>query len=60
MPAVIEAKADLAELAERLRTVAEALKRLRAGNPSFSEEIERLREEIRYIAAKLRGDCPPL
>jgi hypothetical protein len=60
MPAVIEAKADLVELAERLRTVAEALKRLSADNPSFCKEIARLREEIRYIAAKLRGDCPTL
>ncbi len=56
MPAIIEAKLDLAKLAERLRTVAEALRRLPADHPSFHEEMEDLREEIKFVAAQLRGD----
>jgi len=56
MPAIIEAKADLAKLAERLRTVAEALKHLPADHLSFSKKMEALRGEINAIVAQLRGD----
>ena len=56
MPSIIEAKADLAKLAERLRAVAEALKRLPADHPSFYKEMEVLRGEIKAIVAQLRGD----
>ena len=56
MPTVTEAKADLAKLAARLRSVAEALRRIPADHPSFCEEIEVLREEIKFVAAQLRGN----
>jgi len=60
MPSVIEAKPDLAKLAERLRIVAETLKRLPTDHPSFVEEMEVLRHEIKAVAAQLRGnDSPP-
>ena len=55
MPSVIKAKPDLAKLAERLRIVAETLKRLPTDHPTFSEEMEVLRAEIKYIGAQLRG-----
>jgi hypothetical protein len=60
MSSVTEAKADLVKLAERLRAVAETLRRLPADHPSFYEEMEVLRGEIKAILAELRGDCPPL
>jgi hypothetical protein len=47
----VQVKADLAHLSERLRTVAEALKRLPSGHAS----IEDLCEQVRAIAAQLRG-----
>jgi hypothetical protein len=55
MPAITETKTDLLKLAERLRAVAEALKRLPADHPSFYEEMEVLRGEIKAIVAQLRG-----
>ena len=55
MPSIAETKADLAKLAERLRAVAETLKRFPADHPSFLEEMEALREEIRAVVAQLRG-----
>jgi len=55
MPSVIEAKPDLAKLAKRLRIVGETLKRLPTDHPTFSEEMEVLREEIESIVAQLRG-----
>ena len=56
MSSINELKGDLAKLAERLRAVAEALKRLPDDHPSFSEEMEVLREEMKAIAALLRGN----
>jgi len=56
MPSITEAKADLAKLAERLRAVAAALRRLPDDHPSFYEEMEILRGEIKTIVAQLRGD----
>jgi len=54
MSSVIEAKADLAELAERLRAVAETLRRPPDDHPSFYEEMDVLRGEIKAIVAQLR------
>jgi DNA-binding transcriptional regulator YbjK len=51
----LQVKADLAELSDRLRTVAAALKRLPADHASVPGKIEDLCEEVRAIAAKLRG-----
>jgi hypothetical protein len=56
MSSITEAKADLVNLAERLRVVAKALKRLPPDHPSFPEEMEVLRLEIKAIVAHLRGD----
>jgi len=56
MASLNDAKADLMDLAERLRTVAESLKRLPTDHPNFSEQMEALREEVKVIAAELRGD----
>ncbi len=51
----VQVKADLTDLSERLRTVAEALKRIRPGRAPVPEKIEDLCEEVRSIAAQLRG-----
>jgi DNA-binding transcriptional regulator YbjK len=50
----LQAKADLADLSERLRTLAAALKRLPADHASVPGKIEDLCEEVRAVAAKLR------
>jgi DNA-binding transcriptional regulator YbjK len=55
MGSKLQVKADLADLSERLRTVAAALKRLPADQVSVPEKIEDLCEEVRAVAAKLRG-----
>jgi hypothetical protein len=55
MGSQLQVKADLAELSERLRTVAAALKRFPADQASVPGKIEDLREEVRAIAAQLRG-----
>jgi hypothetical protein len=55
MPSITEAKAELVNLAERLRTVAETLRHLPADHPSFYDEMEGLRGEMKVIAARLRG-----
>jgi hypothetical protein len=51
----LQVKADLADLSDRLRTVAAALKRFPADEASAPEKIEGLCEEVGAIAALLRG-----
>jgi hypothetical protein len=55
MGSKLQVKADLSDLSERIRTVAEALKRFPADQASVPEKIEDLCEEVRAIAAQLRG-----
>jgi hypothetical protein len=55
MGSKLQVKADLADLSERLRAVAEALRRVAADPASVPEKIEDLCEEVRAIAAQLRG-----
>ena len=55
MGSKLQVKADLANLSERLRAVAEALKRFPADQASVPEKMEDLCEEVRTIAAQLRG-----
>ncbi|MGA9265676.1 MAG: hypothetical protein WA579_01755 [Rhodomicrobium sp.] len=55
MGSKLQVKADLSDLSERIRTVAEALKRFPADQASVAEKIEDLCEEVRAIAAQLRG-----
>ncbi len=56
MGSITQVKSDLTDLSERIRTVAEALRRLPADQAPFSEEIDDLREEVQAIAAELRGN----
>jgi len=56
MGSIAQAKSDLTDLSERIRTVAEALRRLPAGQAPFPDEIDDLREEVQAIAAELRGN----
>ena len=56
MPSIAEAPADLAQLAERLRAVADALRRLSADHPRFFEEMADLGAEVRAVAALLLGE----
>ncbi len=59
MPSITGPGADLTELAERICSLAEALKRLPADHPLPFKEKEALSEEVRAIAAQLRAkDCP--
>ena len=53
MPSIAEAKVDPAELAERLRRVANALRLLPANHPRFFEEMADLGAEVRAVAALL-------
>jgi hypothetical protein len=55
MGSKLQVKADLADLSERIRTVADALKRFPADQASVPEKIEDLCEEVRSIAAQLRA-----
>lgn len=55
MASITELKADLAELAQRLQSVANALKSLPADHLQRSHELEVLREEIRAVATQIRG-----
>ncbi len=54
MASIVEAKADLTKLSERLAIIAEALRRLRSDHSSFFEDMEALREEMKAISAQLR------
>ena len=53
MASITEPKADLAELAERLRSAAHVLRSLPANHPRLCEELEALREKIGAVAAQL-------
>ena len=48
-------KAELAELAKRIRNVAEAMKGLSAGSPSFSQRMRVLQKEVADLASRLGG-----
>jgi hypothetical protein len=50
------AKTDLNDIAERLRTVAQALKRMPSDNTYCLEEVDGLCKEVLAIAAKIRGN----
>ncbi len=52
MVSSFQPKADLGELAQRLRGIAEALKSLPAGHLS---KLDALREEVQAVAKELRG-----
>jgi hypothetical protein len=54
MATITEPKADLAELAERLRNAAQVIRSLRAEDPRYPEELTALRREVMAVAAKLR------
>ena len=56
---VAEAKVDLAQLAERLRAVAEALRCMPADQGLSAEEKAALCNEVKAVAAELRGDRRP-
>jgi len=58
MTSIIKPGADLAKLSERLRSAAEALRRIPEDHPTFFEETKALCEEIRAVAVLLRGDRP--
>jgi hypothetical protein len=55
MASITQPKTDLTDIAERLRTVAQALKRM-PGDTYCPEEVEGLRKEVQAIAAKIRGN----
>ena len=55
MASITEPKADLAELAERPRSVAQVLRSFPADHPRPSEELDALSEEIRVVVAQLRA-----
>lgn len=59
MPSVAGIKVDLAQLAARLRAVADALKRVPADQGLFAEERAALCNEVKAVAAELRGDRRP-
>ena len=56
MGSLAQIKADLTELAERLRVAAETLKRVPSDRACFLREVNDLREEVQTIATRLRED----
>ena len=54
MASITKPNADLAKLAERLRSAADVLRSLPADHPRLVEELEALCEEISAVAAQLR------
>ncbi len=56
MASITQAQTDLTDIAERLRTVAQALKRMPTDHTYCREEVEGLCQEVRAIAAKIRGN----
>ncbi len=56
MASLERAEVDLAKLADRLRVIAEALRRLPDSHALSPEERKPLCEEVRAIAAKLLGN----
>ncbi len=55
MASITDTRADLVELAERLRLVAKVLKSVPADHALSSENREALRKEVKVIAAQLLG-----
>jgi len=56
MTSTVKVRTDLTELADRLRTAAEALKHPSADHTLSSEEKAALCREVKAIAAELRRD----
>jgi hypothetical protein len=56
MTSITKPKADLGELAKRVRLIAEAFKSLPRGDVRFREEAKNLSKELKAIAVQLRGD----
>jgi hypothetical protein len=56
MGSLAQIKADLTELAERLRIAAETLKHLPSDRSRFLREVNDLREKVQTIATRLRED----
>jgi hypothetical protein len=57
MASITPANTDLTDIVERLRTVAQALKRMPGDQTYCPEEMEGLCKEVLAIAAKIRGNC---
>ena len=55
MASIPEPNANLAELAERLQSVAKALRSLRPDHPRFPGELDALSAEVRAVSAQIRG-----
>jgi hypothetical protein len=56
MASITQARTDLTDILERLRTVAQALKRMPSDHTCCPEEVDGLCQEVRAIAAKIRGN----
>ena len=56
MASITQANTDLTDIVERLRTVAQALKRMPGDHTYCPEEVEGLCKEVLAIAAKIRGN----
>ena len=56
MASITQARTDLTDILERLRTVAQALKRMPSDHTCCSEDVDGLCQEVRAIAAKIRGN----
>ena len=56
MASITQARTDLTDIAERLRTVAQALKRMPSDHTYCPEAVESLCQELRAIAAQIRGN----
>ena len=59
MASIDEGKVDPGNLAERLRSIAEALKRLPADHPGFFEETQKISGEVTTVATLLLGESRP-
>ncbi len=56
MASITQPQTDLTDIVERLRTVAQALKRMPSGKIYCREEVEGLAQEVLAIAAIIRGN----
>lgn len=56
MATITQVNTDLTYIVERLRTVAQALKRMPGDHTYCPEEVEGLCKEVLAIAAKIRGN----
>ena len=54
MASIAQDNTDLTDIVERLRTVAQALKRMPNDRTCCPEEVDGLCQEVRAIAAKIR------